>query len=462
MIVEGHALDRSNAPLTMGTPIRAILDGVDYSNGSTVLDASGFFSLMISGNWMVNQSTSETPTIKEGPDLGETILFVAGEIGAVSGVFNETAAWSPGATMNLDLHLGSTATSPRNLRIQGIVTQPARGGTPYAFVCNPTAGFVSLFDYFLEVDRPGAYHGGSVGLAGTVPAGATLGVNLSSSTFLASTGDALKLVYRNPGGASASAGGRDVVVDRVEFNATAGGTLSWEPGNTILADAPAPGIGEILNRTSACGSPFQPGFQLAREPGIPQGTTVFLQVLAPTAGQVLTGGQAFTFRWSMTDDVFQGSSLIVWVNVTFGGASYPLVAAAKGVTSVDWTVPDVSDPAASVHVDVMDPYGSKAAQATAFVIQRSTPFAVLLAILVALIIVAFVLLAWWNARRKAREPPVPQSPPPAAPIRPPPVAPGTAAPPAPPGAKVCPRCGTQVRAEDPVCFYCGHPFAPPP
>ena len=78
MVVEGHALDGSSAPLPVGTPIRTLLDGVDYSNGSAVQDASGFFSLMIAGNWMLNANTPETPTIKEGPDLGETVFFAAG------------------------------------------------------------------------------------------------------------------------------------------------------------------------------------------------------------------------------------------------------------------------------------------------------------------------------------------------------------------------------------------------
>ena len=462
MVVEGHALDGSNAPLPIGTPIRALFDGVDYSNGSTVLDASGFFSLFIAGNWMLNASTPETPTIKEGPDLGETVIFAAGPPWNLTQVFQETAIWSPSATLTLDLHLASPSTSPSALRIEGIVTQPARGGNQYAFVCNPTAAPVSLFDYFLELDRPGTYHGGSVPLAGAIPAATALRVNLTSASFLTATGDALKLVYRNPGGGSAPAGGADIAVDRLEFNATASGTLSWEPGNTILGDAPAPGPGQILNRTSPCGSALaQPGYRLSNEPGGPPSTNIALQILAPTQSQVLTGGQSFTFEWSMSDDFFLSAYLRVWVNVTYGGSSYPLVVGTEGLTRVAWTVPDVSDGSASVHVDAADPYGAKANASTGFVIQRSTPFAVLIAILVALVIVAFVLLAWWNARRKSTEPIAWSGAPPSAPPAPS-AATATTAAPASPGAKRCLRCGTEVRSEDDTCFFCGYLFVKPP
>ncbi len=464
MVVNGHAYDRSGAPLSRGTPLRALLDGVDYSNDSTVQDASGSFSLLIAGNWILNQSTPETPTIKEGPNLGETVLFAAGNVTSLVGVFQETTSWSPGATVGLDLHLGSSATSPGPLRIEGIVTQPARGGNPYAFVCNPTAGSVSLYDFFFEVDRPGTYHGGTFALAGTAPATSAVRVNFSSGPFLSVTGDALKLVYSNPMGAAASAGGQDIVVDRLEFNATSSGTLDWEPGNTILPDAPAPGPGGMLNRTSPCGSQAtQPGYQLSREPGLPAITNVAVQILAPVEGQTLTGGQSFTFTWSMSDDVFLGSYLTAWVNVTYGGNSYPLVAGSQGATSVAWTVPDITESSASVHVDAMDPYGARTSQTTGFVIQKSTPFAVIIAILVALVIVAFVLLAWWNARRKTREIARESSklsavaaPAPAAGV------PLAANPPPSSSTKLCPRCGKQVKSQDDSCFYCGYLFTKPP
>ncbi len=463
MVVQGHAYDRANAPLPIGTPIRAFLDGVDYSNGSRVQDSAGYYSVMIAGNWMLSQTASETPTIKEGPNLGETIQFVAGNVTNAT-FFQEILSWSPGTTVTQDLYMGSVVTTPDPLKIQGIVTQPARGGNQYAFLCNPTSSPISLYDYFLEIDRPGTYRGDSLSLSGAIPARAVLRENLSSASFLNVTGDALKLVYRNPGGAFASSDGQDIVVDRLEFNGTVGGTLDWEPGNTIMADAPAPGPGQILERSPSCSDTNAPGdFRLGYEPGVPTTTNVSLQILAPTAGQTLTGGQSFTFRWAMSDDVFLTSYLRVWVNVTYAGVSHSLLAGAPGATSVGWTVPDVADAAASVHVDAVDPYGARTSQTTGFVIQKSTPFAVLVAILVALVLVAFILFAWWNARRKAQGPP---RPPPSAPSPVPPAAQAeTASPvasPPSPATKACPRCGTQVQAQDDSCFYCGYLFVKPP
>src|SRR5207244_3346200 len=140
--------------------------------------------------------------------------------------------WSPGTVRTPDLHVGSTATTPQPLKIEGLVTQPARGGNQFVYLCNPTGGSVSLSAYYLETDAPGTYHGTSLSLSGVLNAASTIRQDLPLPAWLASTGDALKLVYRNPGGVNASAAGRDVVVDRVEFNATRGGTLDWEPADS--------------------------------------------------------------------------------------------------------------------------------------------------------------------------------------------------------------------------------------
>ncbi|MFA5897448.1 MAG: hypothetical protein WC985_11210, partial [Thermoplasmata archaeon] len=150
MVVQGHAYDGASAPLPIGTPIRAFLDGVDYSNNSQVQDTAGSYSVMIAGNWMLSQTTSETPTIKEGPNFGETVQFVAGNVTNAT-FFQEILSWSPGTTVPQDLHLGSAAKTPGPLTIQGVVTQPARGGNQYAFLCNPTSSSISLYDYFLEI-----------------------------------------------------------------------------------------------------------------------------------------------------------------------------------------------------------------------------------------------------------------------------------------------------------------------
>ena len=198
-----------------------------------------------------NHSWCAQKCAQEGATLGESILEAAGPSTQTLTYCQQVVRWSPNRTVNQDLQLGSAATTPAALRIQGIVTQPARGGPQYVFLCNPTGTGASLSDYYLEVDAPGTYYGGNLTLNGTIAGGSEARVNLTSPFSLVPTGDALKLVYRNPGGASASAGGRDIVIDRLEYNATANGTLDWQPGNTIMGNAPAPGPVLSSTRTSS-------------------------------------------------------------------------------------------------------------------------------------------------------------------------------------------------------------------
>ncbi len=469
MLTAGRAFDRSGAPLPAGTPIRTFVDGVDYSNGSRVQDALGYFSVLTSGNFMTNESASETPTVKEGADLGDSVIYAATDFTVAADVFQEILSWSPGAVVNQDLHFGSAATTPLPVKIQGIVTQPARGGPQYVLLCNPARSAASLFDYYLEVDRPGTYHGPSQSLSGVLVSGGLVRVNLTPPFTLIPTGDALKLVYRNPAGAGASAGGRDIVVDRLEYNATSGGTLYWEPGNTILGDAPAPGVGKILQRSASCADTNTPSdFHEDVEPGLPANQPPSVSILAPANGQTVQGGQTFTVQWTVGDDIFQASDLQVWVNVTYAGTTSTILADVGTRTSADWRVPDVEEPSATVRVEVIDPFGAKGAATATFRITKSQPLVILVVVLILAVIAAFVVLGYLHARRQEEKPPpVPPSPP-SAPPGPPATAPTEGGPAAPaearagPAMKVCPRCHTSVRAEDASCFYCGYLFVTPP
>src|SRR6266571_5306404 len=455
----GHALDRSGAPLPLGTPIRTFVDGVDYSNGPSVSDAQGSFAILTTGNTVTSGGASETTSIQEGANLGDTVIYAAGDFSTATDVLLETSAWSPGSVLTMDVHVGSAASTPEPLKLQGIVARPARGGSQYVFLCNPTAGVVSLADYYLEVDRPGTYHGPSLSLTGTIPAQSPLRVNLSLPLSLIPTGDALKLVYRNPGGAGATAGGGDIVVDRVEFNRTSGGTLTWEPGNTILGDAPAPTVGRILERDAACTDSNSPqDFSLGIEPGLPANQPPTLTIQSPTDGQTFQAASAVTFAWTMSDDIFMNADLLVWANVTIGNVTTPLLAAA-GATSVVWTAPDIAVDGVVVHVDVVDPFGAKASASRTFNLTRQTPFAILIAVLIAAVLFAFLVYGLLRARKKEQE--ATARPPPAGPPQPSPLGPATV-PPAAPAAtastKACPRCHTIVKAEDVACFFCGYSF----
>ena len=464
MTTQGHAYDRSGSPLPQGTPVRTFLDGVEYSNASTVDDAAGSYSVLTQGNLVINATTPEPSPTKHGPNAGETLLYAASDFTSSADVFQETHTWTSDTVVTQDLHLGSGPSTPEALKIQGIVTQPAQGGTRYVVLCNPTASAVSLSDYYLQRDAPGTYFGGNLSLSGAIGPGATAPKNLSSAFALTSTGDALKLVYRNPGGSGATAGGMDIVVDRVEFNATVGGTLYWQPGSTTMGSAPAPGPGQILERNASCADTNSPSdFHLAPEPGLPSATPPVVTITAPGPGQNVQGGQVFTIRWTMTDDVFVSSYLQVWVNLTVNGATTSLLNGTPGATSVDWRVPDLEAPGSIVHVDVVDPFGGRGNATTSFNVTPATPYSAYVAILVVVVVTVFIFWAYRRARREAEKTQSPTTPP--APVPPPAQAPpvaGTTTPPPSPGTKSCPRCHTSVKEADETCFYCGYSFVQPP
>ncbi len=463
MRTQGNAFDRSSNPLPLATPIRTFVDGVDYSNGAAVRTGQGSFVVLTVGNSMSAADVSDTPDVQEGANIGDDVIFAAGDFSASTDVFRETVAWSPGAVVTQDLTLGSLATTPLPIKIQGIVARPARGGAQYVFVCNPTSGAVSLADYYLQRNEPGRYDGPTMSLVGVLNPLATVRVDLPSETFLIPTGDALKLAYRNPGGVTATANGHDIVVDRVEFNATVGGTLYWEPGNTILPDVPAPGVGRILERFPSCTDTNDPSdFRVAMEPGLPPNEAPTVAITSPVQGQAIASAAPFTITWSMSDDIFRSQDLRVWVNVTISGSNTTIVDGAVGQTSVVWTPPDVAATGVGIRVDVVDPFDARASDSRMVSLTQQTPYAILIAVLVVAVLLAFVIVGILLARRSRRPAPQPPSPPATSPPTPvPPPAAGTTVP-WPPGKKLCPRCHTAVNVDDLVCFYCGNRFVEPP
>ncbi|MGQ0796506.1 MAG: hypothetical protein ACT4OI_01385, partial [Methanobacteriota archaeon] len=449
MRVDGNAFDAAALPLAAGTRVHATFDGVDYGNGSVVLDGAGGFSLLVEGNsWLgAAPGTSDTPTIKEGPDPDELLVFAAGDFATSADVFEEVLAWQSGVVAAQDLHLPPGPASIVPLKIQGVVARSVVEPNPYVQVCNPTSSAVDLGDYALEVNRPGVVRGPNVSLSGSLAPNDVVQVDLGSASFLTATGDALKLVYDNPGGPNAPASGADVVVDRVEFNATTGGTLTWEPGNTILGDAPAPRAGFILERAATCVDTDDPGdFRLAPEPGLPPNVAPTVTIIAPTAGAVVRVAESLPIAWTMADETFPASDLLVWVNATVGATTASVVSGAMGATSAAWIVPDVPGDI-TITVEVVDPFGARGSDSVGPLSTRPPDplgglFAVILAALVVLVIVGVLLVAYRSRRSRAQAPP---RPPPQPPSSAPAAGPPTAGPsPAAAGTKRCPRCGTAV------------------
>lgn len=468
MRTEGRALNESGSPLPSGTPIRTFVDGVEYSNASSVQDGSGAFAVLTAGNSKTGANVSDTPNVQEGANLGDALIYAAGGFTASTRVFREVDPWVPAGIAVHDLNLGSGASTPQPIKVQGLVTQPAQAGNQYVFVCNPTGSTVSLADYYLERNAPGAYLGPRIDLSGSLAAGARDRVNLTSSSWLMASGDSLKLVYRNPGGAGATAGGRPLVVDRVEFNATQNGTLTWEPANTVMGDADAPGPGQILQRDLACTDTNGPGdFALATEPGLASNGPPTVSIVAPAVGEAIAAGSTYTFVWSLSDDVFATAYIHVWANLTIGNQTTALVVDGRGVTSVAWAVPNAVLSDVVLRIDVEDPFGAHASATRSFRVTQQSLIVIAIAVLIVVVLVAFLLFAYWQARKRKRTPPPMSPPPPMAPasvaeVPPAGIAGGLAA----ANRKVCPRCHMSVNAADVTCFFCGYKFPegakPPP
>jgi len=268
----GVAKHDNGVALDDGSPIRSSIDGVDYSNKTSVFSRPGFtdgyFDIDTYGNWTTNGTVSDTPWIKEGGYGGEPIMYSWGDFSnntQIGGpaqpwlqgkVFQEWRGWQTGLPPQAgDLTLAPDANQPPGLKIQSITTHSSiTPFTDYVWLCNPTNQDVQASDFYLQKDVPGDFNGPQV----QVPASTILPykwefVDLGTTDFFNEAGDNIKLVWENPGGPTAAFGGNDIVVDRVEFNLTpAGGALNWEPGNTIMNNEIAPGVGLQINRSASC------------------------------------------------------------------------------------------------------------------------------------------------------------------------------------------------------------------
>jgi hypothetical protein len=223
----GIARDSTSTPLFFGTRITAWIDGVDYSNGTSVVNPSGSYDMDVFGDNQTDISGTgdNTPTIKTGGDISDEIMYAAGDMTVYKAsnpqqIFTAKDFWgvpTTGQSENLDLTLAPVANQPSLPKIGRITTQPADGLTQYLYLCNPTAAAIDASQYFLEKPVPGSFSGPLHPIpAGTIaPLGGRWYVNLTAwsvgGTTLTTTGDAIKLVWNNNGGAF---GGTDVIVDR--------------------------------------------------------------------------------------------------------------------------------------------------------------------------------------------------------------------------------------------------------
>src|SRR2546422_1761087 len=319
----GVAQDTGGASLGVNQPIRTFIDGVDYSNLTGTYRADGSYQTQILGNWYIG-ATSETPTIKEGGDPGDPVMFAHGDMTTSGLVFRQKAGWSTATFQNVDLKEAIGTKQPALIKIYSITTRPTDLLSQYAYVCNPTASPVDLSNYFFETDTLNSFVGPRVfSLSGILGSGQRVFGDFLSTTYLTNGGDAVKLVFENPTGADSPFGGSDVVVDRVEFNASSGGALTWEPGNTIMTDAGAPGLGQEIRRTSSCADTNQGSdFTVGPETGRPTAPTV--TVLSPNGGERWTGGTPHPITFTLGDAQEPNSNLPLNISYsTDSGLTYP-------------------------------------------------------------------------------------------------------------------------------------------
>lgn len=264
----GHALDMQGVIFPPGELITAWIDGVMYGWNTTFNDMmdpdptnrTGKYDIDTSGNQVTIPSDPDTPWIKEGGNHGvDDIMYVWGDMTdfgtapgyPLSAIFEQNATWRTFESeyMNLTVALVQPPALPK---INNITTMPGDFGTQYLYIYGPPR--TPMNGFYLE-KNDGQIHGGArIDLSGETSGAGYLYVDLGSPDYLNVTGDELKLVWESPGGTGAPFAGRDVVVDRIEFNATSDGTHYGEPDNTIMPDAMAPYWGYEIHRYPLPGS----------------------------------------------------------------------------------------------------------------------------------------------------------------------------------------------------------------
>ncbi len=291
----GQAMDSSGVVFVNGSYVSAWIDGMVYGWNWTFYDGgnpdpmnrSGKFDIDTAGNQITIPGDPDTPWVKEGGDHDvDDIMYVWGDmtdlsvnLGSPTTIFEQTTVWRTFVYELTDLSEAQIQ-PPALPKINNILTQPGDPGNQYIYIYGPEG--TTMEEFYLE-KNDGQLHDPAtrINLTGTISETYHFYVDLGATDYLDINGDELKLVWENPGGPGSPFGGMDVVVDRVEYNATVGGTHYGEPDNTIMPDATAPGFGFDIHRqptpgsdTNDCSSDFIPGIGIGRPPRPPYPLTI--------------------------------------------------------------------------------------------------------------------------------------------------------------------------------------------
>ncbi|MCJ2557204.1 MAG: hypothetical protein LN415_08900, partial [Candidatus Thermoplasmatota archaeon] len=284
------------------------IDGVMYGWNWTFedildldpLNRSSKYDIDTAGNQVTIPGDPDTPGVKEGGDHNiDDIMYVWGDMTETvvnlmspTTIFEQTNVWQTFVAEYIDMTIAPTQPSALP-KINNIVTLPGDAGTQYIYIFGPPG--TSMDDFYLE-KNDGVLHNVAtqIFLSGTISETMYFYVDLGATDYLDPVGDELKLVWENPGGPGTPFGGMDVVVDRVEYNATAGGSHYGEPDNTIMPDAVPPGPGFDIHRgpmpgfdTNDCSADFSSGTEPGRPPTAPYALSVE-GLLATGPGQTIS------------------------------------------------------------------------------------------------------------------------------------------------------------------------------
>ncbi|MCK4949717.1 MAG: carboxypeptidase regulatory-like domain-containing protein [Thermoplasmata archaeon] len=313
----GQAKDSGGVEFTNGSFVSSWIDGVMYGWSWTFYDGgnpdpanrSGRFDIDTAGNHITIPGDPDTPWVKEGGDQDvDDIMYAWGDmteitltLGLPTPIFEQTTVWRTFVAEHVNLSIAPTQ-PPALPKINNIVTQPSDGmATQYIYIYGPEG--TPMDEFYLE-KNDGQLHNAAtrMNLTGTISETLYFYVDLGATDYLDVDGDELKLVWENPGGPGTPFSGMDVVVDRVEFNATVGGTHYGEPDNTIMPDAVAPIFGNEIRRqptagsdTNDCSVDFLPHMVTGRPPNPPYPLTV------ETGGQASGPGQTIDHMTNRID-----------------------------------------------------------------------------------------------------------------------------------------------------------------
>ena len=360
----GHPYDETSVQMPVGELITSWIDGVEYGRNDTFMAAAEvWFDVDTAGNWVTAPLDPNTPWVKEGGDLNESIMYAWGDMTNIktdpdgdtvlnSGVFVESELWNTTVVTLLDINLAIV--QPTHFpKISQIIPEPNDIWPDYVFMYTEDPAFL-MDGYYLQ-KNDGVLSGPVQTLTGISNTFGYFYANLTAID-LNTCGDELKLVWTNTGSAF---GGMDIVVDRVEWNATVGGCHFTEPDNTIATDATAPAADFAIHRTGIVladdtndnAADFVTDVRWPRP-------LIGAPVLAwdvPAGGEDWTGGMNHTIQITAYDDNALNSQILFWVNystqngnpgtwfeATLGGvASHPFNGSGDAVTPMvfDWAVP---------------------------------------------------------------------------------------------------------------------------